>query len=274
MKVVIVPRAGRGSIYSHNRTWGAQFRDASPTDRARVEMTADDGDAAVAATRSAASQAGADGWVIYATGHGGAAGGSRTDVGSIDLAPGGNFRITQDTVDYTETERSSDDAAIRRAGTLPGARAGESAVRAWCSAEGMTEDAFEFCRDQYVPATRRTVERATRLRADIEDFTAISAVFAASPVARVVFLACSVGGATAFLRRIAAAWNVPIYAYSREVASIEERIGRTTWIRMYLNGDAEGEGTNTDRGRTEMPNPRDPADYFLARPPAAVAAAG
>jgi hypothetical protein len=269
MKVVIVPPSGLRGIYADNRTWADQFRAANTAERDVVTMSASTAEAAVSATRDAAARAGVDGWVIYAVGHGAAAGGSRSDVGSVDLAPEGHFRITQDTADYLPYERDSDDATMRTAATLPGRRASAAAVRTWCGEHGFADDAMSICRDSYIPGLRATVDRVTRLRADIAQYDAISAIYRATAVARVVFLACSVGGATTFLQHIANAWNVPIYAYTREVASINTGTARAPRIRMYLLGDAEGTGTNVPRGETEMP--RAPGEDYLARPRAAAA---
>jgi len=70
-------------------------------------------------------------------------------------------------------------------------------------------------------------------------------------VSNVTFLTCRVGNAEDFLNQIASDWGVTITAYQDRVAAMEDSEGL---MRVYLEGDAEGRGTNTDRARHEIPN--------------------
>jgi len=60
-----------------------------------------------------------------------------------------------------------------------------------------------------------------------------------------------VGNAQDFLDHIGSDWGVTITAYERRVAGMQDSQGL---MRVYLQGDAEGRGTNTERARHEVPN--------------------
>ena len=84
-----------------------------------------------------------------------------------------------------------------------------------------------------------------------QGYDTIGRVLQRNGVANVVFLSCSIGGATRFVDQIAQDWGVRVTAFTRRVAVIEDEGGQ--W-RVYLDGDSPGRGTNTERGRTEIPD--------------------
>jgi hypothetical protein len=260
MDVVLTSPASLGGIYRDNRLWAQQFVDHDPENRSLIEVST--AEEAVTASERAATAAGSSGKVIYAVGHGA---GSDEDspaggvAGSADFAPRLRLRVTQFVVFFeanttwpgnpiTEIESELSAAqAVRR-----GARR-DRAIADWFAEHFSTEVPASELR-----ALRRIAIREVGDRARAQPFyNRIAATFRANPVSRVVLLTCNVANAQAFLDEIATDFNVPVFAYTRRVVSNTDAP-----IRMFLEGDAEGEGSNTSRATHEIPS----GSSFLARP--------
>jgi hypothetical protein len=241
--VVIVPPPGLGSVYGDNRIWAQQYLAASPSDRAVVELAASTPQAVVDATRTAVAQAGSTGQVVYAVGHGGA--GSAPQSGQADLAPNRAFRVSQFLVyddDLTGTWTghpvSEMEEALQAVGALrPSWR--RRARQAWC--ERYVEEHCDM-------AWRQVAE----LQALRPHYQALSRIFRADPVARVILLTCNVANAEDFLDELSTDWGVRVRGYMERVMSRWELSGSTRHVWMYLEGDALGSGTNNDRADVEL----------------------
>jgi hypothetical protein len=241
--IVIVPPPRSRGVYLDNRIWARQYVAADTATRSIVELTANTPRAVISATRTALDRAGPSDRIVYATGHGGA--GHAPEAGQADLAPARAFRITQflaydDDLTGTwpgrpvvEIERDRE-AALRQRGRARRRLRGE-----WC--------------DRYVEehcdlAWTQVGELAT-LRPFYRE---LCALFRADPVASVVMLTCNVANAPDFLDELSTDLGVPVVAYTERVMSRWEESGGTRRVWMYLEGDAEGSGTNTDSALTEL----------------------
>ena len=241
--VVIVPPDGLGSVYGDNRVWARQYVAASPSDRAIVELTASTPEAVLAASRTAATQAGASGQIVYAVGHGGA--GSAPQSGQVDFAPNRGFRVSQFMVydnDLTQTWTGRSvveiERALHAAEALPRARQ-RRARRDWC--------------DRYVAEHCDLAwQQVHDLDALRPQYQALCSLFHSSPVARVVLLTCNVGNAADFLDELSTDLGVPARAYTVRVMSRWETRGRSRHVWMYLEGDEPGYGTNNEHADTEL----------------------
>jgi hypothetical protein len=245
MDVVIVSQARLGGIYRDNRRWATQFVAFDSANRALIELRGRNlAEAAVDATERAARMAGASGRVIYVVGHGGA---SDDQSGIVDLAPRRQLRISQLVAfdDCTSQDECPDFRAVES--TIPRRR---RAQRAWCRTSQRVTDRSECSQIIRLFRERRRVQPY---------YNRIARIFQANRVSRVVFLTCNIGNATMVLDEISTDFNVSILAYRRRVMSGEDSGGQ---IRMFLEGDAEGHGTNTERARTEIPT----EDSYIARP--------
>jgi hypothetical protein len=231
------------------RRWAAQWRGADERRRALVVFRPQGTTERIRAQareiyNDAASQAGPGGMVIVSVGHGGS--GSReglagdSSVGMVDLAPRLALRLQRENVLYGE-QREHDEVTIReyrRIGQDRCRRLGRRRSRL------PTEQAFDLAYCDGAPSASERLE----IR---EAYEAIGASFRGHRVAEVVLLTCRVGDATAFLDRIALDWGVRVTAYRRRVAGGRDSEGQ---YRVYLLGDDEGEGTNRERARTQIPN--------------------
>ena len=81
-------------------------------------------------------------------------------------------------------------------------------------------------------------------------FYTIRSIFREARIGRVILLTCRVGNAIDFVQRLANEWQVTVRAYTRRVVGI---IDDADFARVYLQGDAPGEGSNTERARTQLP---------------------
>lgn len=241
--VVIVPPAGLGSVYGDNRIWARQYVAESSTDRALVELDASTPAAVLSATRTAITQAGSSGQIIYAVGHGGA--GSAPQSGQADFAPNRAFRVSQFVVyddDLTRTWLGAPVAEIEQAQhdveVLPRSRR-QRARRAWCE---------RYIAEHCDIAWRQVHELAT-LR---PHYRALCELFRAEPVARIVLLTCNVANASDFLDELSTDLGVRARAYTERVMSRWEEHGRDRHVWMYLEGDAPGHGTNNDRADVDL----------------------
>ena len=273
MQVVIIPPPRLRGIYDDNRVWARQFVAADPQARAVVEMTGPGADAVVEATERAATLAGAEGWVIYAVGHGGAGGEGHPEAGQADLAPRRGLRVTQFVAYYdaaTPWAAATGEALrpirqmdedLRAAQAVAGRRARRDAERGWCTT---------YVVDPHAGCGQALAQMRDRSRVQ-PYYDRVAQTFRTRPVRRVVLLTCNVGSAVAFLDELSTDFPVPVAAYTRRVMSRWERRGGQTRVWMFLDGDAEGDGTNTDAALTELMRGAGRGDLRVGRvrPPAA-----
>jgi len=99
----------------------------------------------------------------------------------------------------------------------------------------------------------------------------IGKAFKSNGVRLVVFLACKVGAAPTFLKKIAYDWQIPVRGYTKDVVADPQpdtRDDKTNTIiqqgrvRVYLEGDPAGTRNNSPRGETIVPD----YDFVLAKP--------
>jgi hypothetical protein len=244
--VVIVPPPGLGSVYGDNRIWAQQYVAASPSDRSMISLAASTPQAVVDATRAAVTAAGTSGRIVYAVGHGGA--GHAPEAGQADLAPNQRFRITQFLVydsDLTGTwpGRPISEMEEGYLSTRPRGRRARPARRppaAWC----------ERYVEEHCDLAWRQVGELAALR---PHYRALCDIFHAEPVSRVIMLTCNVANAPDFLDELSTDLGVRVVAYTERVMSrwLDPSDGpRHVW--MYLEGDAEGTGTNIDSSDVEL----------------------
>jgi hypothetical protein len=242
--VVIVPPSGLGGIYEDNRIWARQFVAADPEHRALIALARNDAQSVVDATRTAATRAGNDGRVIYAVGHGGSADGGE-EAGQADLGPRRVLRVTQFVaffdVSTTWSQMSLRDMEreLAVADAIRGRTRRREARDRWC--------------EDYVESECDIAMAQIRDRSRVQPYyDAIAQIFRAQPVRLVVLLTCNVGHATGFLDEVATDFRVPVRGFTRRVMSRREGQGANARVWMFLEGDAPGDGTNTDAARTEL----------------------
>lgn len=185
--------------------------------------------------------------MIISVGHGGSDPGEGRAAGMADLAPNRALRIQRDHVFYSR--RQSDVSTTERA-------AGVGAER--CR-RLLGQYDFDETTARPAPPGDVVMELAAcygagsaRERLAVRGgYDTIGRLLRRNRVANVIFLSCSIGGATRFVDQIGEDWGVRVTAYTRRVAVIEDEGGQ--W-RVYLDGDSPGRGTNTERGRTEVPD--------------------
>jgi hypothetical protein len=238
--------------------WARQFRDANPAGRALIEMNLRGSrtarrDAAVTVYEAAARQAGNRGSVIISVGHGGADATSAA-AGMADLAPDGDFRIQHAEVFYPRRES---DRTIIEAAAQYRPRQCRDAIRRGRSG-GLPSEEEQLvmllrCRGAADAGSRQEYRR---------QYEAIGAAFRTNRLREIIFLTCNIGSATVFVDQIATDWRVSVVAYQRRVLFNEYGEGSDSHIRVYLEGDSEGRGTNTDRARTELPT----VSRYVAQP--------
>jgi hypothetical protein len=73
-------------------------------------------------------------------------------------------------------------------------------------------------------------------------------------VGKVTFLTCRIGNAVNFIKKIALDWHVVVHAYKKYVWFGGDDAGK---IRVYLDGDKPGAGTNIPDGATQLPKGSD-----------------
>jgi hypothetical protein len=87
----------------------------------------------------------------------------------------------------------------------------------------------------------------------------------------VVFLACKVGAAPTFLKKIAYDWKIPVRGYNKDVVADPQPDTRDDTtntiiqqgrVRIFLEGDPAGTRNNSPRGETMVPD----YDFVLAQP--------
>ncbi|MEZ5399665.1 MAG: hypothetical protein R2729_08335 [Bryobacteraceae bacterium] len=268
MDVVLTSPENLGGIYRDNRRWAQQFVDHDPANRNLIEVST--AEEAVTATERAAVMAGSTGRVIYAVGHGAGADGddAAADVaGSADFAPRLRLRVTQFVVFFEANTVwpgnpiSEIESDLFAAQALRGKRR-DRAIAAWFS-----EHFDDQAPASELRALRRIAVRSVSDRSRSQPFyDRIAAAYRANPVSRVVLLTCNVANAEGFVDEIATDFGVRVLAYRRKVMSTTRRP-----VRMFLEGDNDGDGSNTARATHEIPPTTDADDYYVARPQTAPA---
>jgi hypothetical protein len=241
MNVIIIPPAGLRGIYEDNRIWARQWQATSTTDRAIVEMSAATAAAAVQATRHAVTLAGRNGTVIYAVGHGSGGNAAHPEAGSLDLAPNRQFRVSMFVAFFNVSTSWPGYPVSRMESELPTTRS-VPGRRVWC--------------DRYISDECEIAIQQLRDRSRVQPlYQAIAEIYRLNRVRQVLLLTCNVGNGSGFLDEISTDWQVPVAGYIRRVISRTTTIGRRTRVWMFLDGDAQGVGTNVDAAATElMPN--------------------
>jgi len=205
--------------------------------------------------RPTIERAGRGGTLIISVGHGGTAAGdcdgpvciAPTDMrnGMVDLLPSGALRIQAENVFYHN--RESDERTVAHADEI-GSRQCQTLARRYS-----ITDERRFPPDRLWPnVVDCRGAGGARQRLEIRTaYDRIGELLRQFGVSNVTFLTCRVGNAQDFVDRIGADWGVTITAYERRVAANEDSEGL---MRVYLEGDVEGRGTNTGRARHEVPN--------------------
>lgn len=235
--------------------WADQFVAADTTSsRARVIFPSVSSSRAEALMliAQAASQAGQSGRVIISVGHGAVTAGGAA--AWADLAPGGTFRLEQALI--TNVDQRESDATLMRNVT---AMAGGTPPTDFCDQllnppgsrsrltlpEGLEPIVAEARCSGFLGATTRTAFR--------RDYMRFGEILRQNNVAEVMFLACSIGTASAFMSRIASDWCVSVLAYRERIVADADGVQSRT--RVYREGHAPGPGTAASlRCETELPS--------------------
>jgi hypothetical protein len=242
--VVIIPPKGLRGVYEENRIWARQYRDANKKERFIVSMKSSTPAAALEATRKAVTLAKPTGEVIYAVGHGGAGVGQ---AGQVDFAPKMAFRVSQFLAFYDNASKKWVGPSIPQmkldleaAKKLRG-RKRRDLEKAWCS--------------NYIQSGCKKAQKQVREIDKLQPhYTELGKIFRAHPVKRIVLLTCNVANADSFLDELATDLGVRVRAYTERVVSQSRWVGsrKNTKIYMFLEGDAEGKGSNNERSDTEL----------------------
>lgn len=223
-------------IYDENdndcKRWAVQFRNKDPLLRAIIPIVAPcTKDQVVDKVKVATSKLEPNGKVIFFVGHGGTStGGITTDF--VDIAPAKKWRLKKDYEKevfydrkpnkYAVTQEKFDNDAIRRVQQNPNANNDEKML------------AIGARKRQEL--RRKYMDIGNSLK-KINDLT-------------VIFLTCNVGNANDLIDKIAVDWGVCVIAPKMKIDIWEDNDGQ---IRVYIHGDAPGQGSNTARARTELP---------------------
>jgi hypothetical protein len=85
---------------------------------------------------------------------------------------------------------------------------------------------------------------------NFKQYMDISDTFKKTGLGCIVLLTCKVGAASGFIKRVRQQWGAPIVGYNRRVMAQQQDSGRT---RVFLEGDAPGQGTNNVFGEFFIP---------------------
>lgn len=247
--VVIVAPEGTKGIAGDFRTWAEQYVRKGPKRRAMVPMTQVSRDAVVEATRKAAQLAGGGGRVIYAVGHGWGTS-NKPQVGNADLGPNGILRVTEYVAYYhptsgysgCEIKKIAEDFDKAKAGA--GAKGPNPALARWCTKYKVRGGKCEL------------LKKKVGDRAIVQPYyERIAKIFRKSSVGRALLLSCNIGQSYEFLDELSTDFGIPVGAYRKTVMVDRERQaggkGKPR-VRVYLEGDKKGTGTNTDAAMTEL----------------------
>ena len=257
---VVIYEAGQTQLAKHAKRWAVEQFVKAKAGRDAVEMALNPTPVAYLKTIfSAGQKAGKGGTVLFLVGHGGdittahkfgmkvdlAPGEDPRKVGIVDLAPSKKLRMETDDVFYDHDpdgagpamSQAKHDKSIFDGAPDPKNKA---AYLKWMR-EG---------------ATKGAIDRAEQWNRYL--YTGM--YLKHNGVRRVVLLTCKVGSATVFLDKIARDWQIEVQAFNRRIVSQEEE--KSTNVRLFLEGDADGVGSNTVDARTEIPK----NGYYIAKP--------
>lgn len=245
MNVVIVAPEGSGGVGEYFRIWAQQYVNKDPKQRVLVSIAAVDRNAVVTATRTAARLAGGNGRVVFAVGHGW--GSEETpQAGNADFGPKGILRVTEYVAFYHPTSSQAGCQIKKIAEDFDAAKAKSrpAALKRWCANYKVKGKDCE--------ALKKKVGK----RSDVQSYyERIVAVFRKTRVGRVLLLSCNIGKAHEFLDELSTDFGVPVGAYLRTVIAEAEKPAGSKGkirVRVYLEGDKKGTGTNTDQAFTEL----------------------
>jgi hypothetical protein len=243
--------------------WARQFVAHDPTNRGLVVIDNIAARAQSEARRNIARYyepaiqlAGTGGTLIISVGHG--AGGpeecnsvgclipSDTTIGMIDLLPDGALHIQREHVVYSRDQRTSDQRIVTRVDEI-GSRQCHAYSRHYSLSDPRRPPPPELAGDVAACSGASYSRQRLEIR---EAYDRIGEILRRYRVSNVVFLTCRIGNSEDFLNRVAADWQVSITAYRRRVAANSDQQRQ---FRVYLHPDAEGQGTNTERARHELP---------------------
>lgn len=224
--------------------WADQWQKADPINRKKLPIDGNGShehirDVIVNAVRVAGNTSGNE--LIIAVGHGGAAG--LTD-GTVDLAPQRKTRLTRGVVG----SRTATGAEIfydpfydvQLHPPLPSDKANDEDPRVF----GNTP-----------PAKFRLGRYAL--------YQNIGAAIQTGHIYKVIFLTCNVGNAISFIQKIAIDWQVLVKAYKRFLVFQLNLPGSIGKVRVFLEGDSPGMGSNTPAREVNLPQ----IDFITVGPP-------
>jgi len=203
--------------------WASHYVAKQPLQRRNLNMPANPNSQQVLQTfRAAAASAGSGGVVIINVGHGGISPVINLPMdGLMDLAPGKMFR-------------------------LGGLNVANSSVNVFYDISVVADAIPQLLFDQQNPNSPAAQKRL----ADWQVYKEIGNALRSAGVYKVVVLACRVGNATDFIKKVANDWGVVVEAYKDFVALQMQASKR---VRIYLASDGEGKGTNVPLGEEELP---------------------
>ncbi len=214
--------------------WTDRFIKAQPGRRKSVLMGRNPTtNQIVSAIDSAARLAGQDGILIFNVGHG--AGVSPT-VGSADIAPDKKMRLGGQGVTDVFVNVFYD---VNLAGP-----------------NGFSDMDNDIRFNAGSPAAKQRM-------ANWQVYKNIGTIIRNAGVRRVIFLTCNLGNATDFVKKIASDWNTVIEAYRKRMVLDPQKNGN---IRMHLEGDAPGTGTNIPDNEHEIPLATESNSYRAGLP--------
>lgn len=255
---VVIYEAGTSSLAKHAKRWAVEQFKKAKAGRDAVQMPLSPSPLQyLKVIGEAAQKAGKNGVVMFLVGHGGdittaakfgiqlAPGEDPKKVGVVDLAPSKKLRMQTDDVFYNEDPDGKGPAMSQYKhdkGIFDGAPDPKKKLE-WLKWFNSSQ-----------------VQGAVQRAAQYNQYIMTGMYLKHFGVRRVVLLTCRVGNATQFLDKIAKDWQVEVQAYQRRIASQEE--DKTPNVRLYLEGDAEGSGSNVEAARTEIPK----TGYYVAKP--------
>jgi hypothetical protein len=218
--------------------WTKQFVDTQPQARTKITMPAGAHPAqAITVIKRAIATAEQGGRIIFSVGHGSQGQGGALD-GMADLAPGGNARL-----------------------------GGHDHQNVWVDVfyDVNVGGANSVSDQQYDRDNNPNGQRAKNW-AQYQD---LASAFRAGGIQRVIFLTCKVGNAENFIRKIANDWGTVVVAYRdrMEIEDVSTTPGtKVIRVRMHLQSDQPGRGTNIDASEVQIPLATD-SNSYAAGPP-------
>jgi hypothetical protein len=221
MYAVVFDAGGAG----FQKAWATSFKAADKLNREIFPVTAAMSIAQlIGQFKAAAQKAHGGGEVVFAVGHGGlATGGSTVDF--VDLAPSKKMRIVDG----------------------GGADAFVDPWYDWVKPNpGLVAQSDKTFDEKEAKAGNGKSPKLQRW----DQYKAIGQAMRSGDVKRVWFLTCRIGQSPNFIKKIANDWGVDVRAYTRFVWFNKESPTRG---RAWLDGDADGQGTNVPEAAERLP---------------------